>query len=160
MEVKYLVRPAKPSWNDPTLPDPEQPLAAPGRCYTAAIGKRLAKHDAKPDLLLSSPAVRALATAEAIAAHVMQVSPNTELTDHAHRLSGEITLLPTCAVAAFRFDAVMAGRRNDVARPVALDDPRRPQGRPNRGRGGARTPRPRQLPFASQEGLARPPPPA
>ena len=36
---------------------------------------------------------------------VMFVSHNPELTELAHRLSSEITHMPTCAVAGFTFDA-------------------------------------------------------
>jgi phosphohistidine phosphatase len=41
-----------------------------GRRDAPKMGKRLAKRDVKPDLILSSPAVRALATAEIIAKKV------------------------------------------------------------------------------------------
>ena len=36
---------------------------------------------------------------------VMLFGHNPELTELAHRLSGEITHMPTCAVAEFTFDA-------------------------------------------------------
>ena len=99
----------------------------------------MAKRDVKPDLILSSPAVRALRTAEIIAKkldyrrkivvderlyavgagdlldvihqigdkveRVMLFGHNPGLTELAHRLSGEITHMPTCAVAEFTFDA-------------------------------------------------------
>ena len=103
------------------------------------MGERLAKRDVKPDLILSSPAVRALATAEIVAKRldyaikdivvderlygadpddlldvihelgekpkrVMLFGHNPEFAELAHRLSSEITDLPTCAVAEFRFD--------------------------------------------------------
>ena len=67
MKTLCLVRHAKSSWDDATLPDRERPLAERGWRELATIGKRLAQRERRPDLILSSPATRALATAEAIA---------------------------------------------------------------------------------------------
>ncbi len=104
------------------------------------MGKRLAKRDVTADLILSSPASRALTTAQLIARQidfkpknivvddrlypgavdgllsiihelddkldrVMLVGHNPALAELAQRLSREITHMPTCAVAEFRFDA-------------------------------------------------------
>ena len=84
--------------------------------------------------------MRSLATAEAIVARVMLVGHNPELIDLAHRLLGEITQLPTCAVAAFRFDGSWSAVGKTKPAPVAIDNPRKPQGRPGRGRDRPRTP--------------------
>ena len=67
MKTLFLVRHAKSSRDDPALPDRERPLNDRGMRDAAKMGKRLAKEDARPDVILSSPAVRALATAEIIA---------------------------------------------------------------------------------------------
>jgi phosphohistidine phosphatase len=49
---------------------------------------------------------------------------NPELTELAHRLSSEITQLPTCAVAEFRFDAKSWSSIGKAKpRKVALDYP-------------------------------------
>src|SRR5215470_8706335 len=66
MKTLYLVRHAKSSRDDPSLPDKERPLNKRGRRDAPRMGERLAKRDVKPDLILSSPAVRALATAEIV----------------------------------------------------------------------------------------------
>lgn len=63
----FLVRHAKSSWDDVALPDKERPLADRGKRDAPMMGKRLAKRQVKPDLILSSPARRALSTAEIIA---------------------------------------------------------------------------------------------
>jgi phosphohistidine phosphatase len=63
----FLVRHAKSSWDDVALPDKERPLADRGKRDAPMMGKRLAKHQVKPDLILSSPARRALSTAEIFA---------------------------------------------------------------------------------------------
>jgi len=67
MRKLFLVRHAKSSWSDPAIPDEKRPLDARGKRDAPRMGKRLAKRDVKPDLMVSSPAKRALATARAMA---------------------------------------------------------------------------------------------
>ena len=125
------------------------------------MGKRLAKRDVKPDMILSSPAKRGLTTAQIIAKKldyklksmvvddrlyggeaddllnvihelggklqcVMLFGHNPELTELAHRLSSEITQLPTCAIAEFKFDAKSWSSIGKAEpRKVALYHPRK-----------------------------------
>ena len=70
MKTLFLVRHAKSSRDDPSLPDRDRPLDDRGMQDAPKMGKRLAKRDVKPDLLLSSPALRALTTAHLIAEEV------------------------------------------------------------------------------------------
>lgn len=67
MKTLFLVRHAKSSRNDPTLPDRARPLDDRGRQDAPRMGKRLTKRGVKPELLMSSPALRALTTAQLIA---------------------------------------------------------------------------------------------
>ena len=67
MKTLFLIRHAKSSWDDTALPDKDRPLNDRGRRDAPKMGERLAKRDVKPSLILSSPAVRALRTAEIIA---------------------------------------------------------------------------------------------
>jgi phosphohistidine phosphatase len=67
MKTLILVRHAKSSRDDPTLPDRQRPLEARGERDAATMSKRLSRRHAKPELIVSSPAVRALATAKLIA---------------------------------------------------------------------------------------------
>ncbi|WP_372525226.1 SixA phosphatase family protein [Piscinibacter sp.] len=67
MKTLFLVRHAKSSWDDATLSDRERPLNERGLREVQEMGRRLAERGVKPDLVISSPAVRARATAEAIA---------------------------------------------------------------------------------------------
>jgi phosphohistidine phosphatase len=67
MKVLTLIRHAKSSWDDPTLPDMERPLNGRRKHDAPMMGKRLAKRGVSADLVVSSPAVRALTTTEIIA---------------------------------------------------------------------------------------------
>ncbi|MGY3864286.1 SixA phosphatase family protein [Aeromonas bivalvium] len=135
-----LVRHGKSSWEDQGRPDRARPLAERGLRDAPLMGKRLAHDKVRPDLILSSPASRALSTAHIMAEVlgypsgeivtderlygsdagvllevmgelgdgfrcVMLFGHDPELTDLAHRFSGKITRMPTCAVARFTFDA-------------------------------------------------------
>ena len=67
MKRLFLIRHAKSSWDDGALRDKDRPLNERGKRDAPKVGERLAKRRVKPDLILSSPATRALATAEIIA---------------------------------------------------------------------------------------------
>ena len=140
MKALILVRHAKSSWDDPDLPDKDRPLNARGKRDAPMMGKRLAVQGVKVDLILSSPAIRAIKTARIFADelgyklkniavddrlypgamkdllgivhnlgsnlnHAMLVGHDPALSKLAHRLSSEITHMPTCAVAEFKFNA-------------------------------------------------------
>jgi phosphohistidine phosphatase len=70
MKTLFLVRHAKSSRDDPALSDRERPLNDRGQKDAPMMGQRLAKRHVKPDFIISSPAVRALATAQAIAREI------------------------------------------------------------------------------------------
>lgn len=67
MKTLLLVRHAKSSWDYPELADIERPLNERGLRNAPEMGRRLALRGVRPDLILSSPAVRALTTARLIA---------------------------------------------------------------------------------------------
>lgn len=62
-----LVRHAKSSWNAPELSDFERPLNPRGRREAPAMAQRLKQLEQTPDLLLTSPALRAITTARVFA---------------------------------------------------------------------------------------------
>jgi phosphohistidine phosphatase len=62
-----LFRHAKSSWSDPELPDNERPLTSRGERDAPAMAVRLIARGDRPDVILTSHAVRATATARAIA---------------------------------------------------------------------------------------------
>ncbi|MEO8068449.1 MAG: histidine phosphatase family protein [Flavobacteriales bacterium] len=67
MLTLYLIRHAKSSWDDALQADFHRPLNARGLRDAPAMGKYFAARNEPVDLFLSSPAVRALATARAVA---------------------------------------------------------------------------------------------
>ena len=67
MKTLFLIRHAKSSRDDPALADKDRPLNDRGQRDAPKMGKRLAKRNVAPDLILSSPATRALKTAQIIA---------------------------------------------------------------------------------------------
>ena len=67
MKELVLVRHAKSSWTDSSLDDSERPLNKRGERDAPEMGTRLARRKHRPDLIVSSPAVRALETARIIA---------------------------------------------------------------------------------------------
>ena len=88
MKTLILIRHAKSSWDDDSLEDKQRPLNDRGLRDAPVMGKRLkrqAKHGDKPDLILSSPAIRAVTTAELIADEIgyprRQVKVNDQLYD-------------------------------------------------------------------------------
>jgi len=62
-----LVRHAKSSWKDPGATDFERTLHARGHRDAPVMGARLRARGVAPDVLVTSPAVRALATARILA---------------------------------------------------------------------------------------------
>ena len=67
VKTLVLVRHAKSSWKDASLPDRDRPLNRRGKRDAPEMGRRLADLVGTPDLIVASPAVRALATARSIA---------------------------------------------------------------------------------------------
>jgi len=66
-KILYLVRHAKSSWKDPWLADRDRPLNKRGRRSAPDMGRRMLVQGHRPDLIVSSPAKRALSTARNIA---------------------------------------------------------------------------------------------
>jgi phosphohistidine phosphatase len=67
LKTLFLVRHAKSSWDDLSLPDSDRPLNDRGKRDAPRMGDRLAKRKVKIDLILSSPARRATKTARIFA---------------------------------------------------------------------------------------------
>lgn len=67
MKTLLIMRHAKSSWKKATLPDHERPLNKRGQLAAPRMGKRLRESELVPQAILSSTAVRASATAAAVA---------------------------------------------------------------------------------------------
>ncbi len=86
MKTLLALRHAKSSWSDPALDDRERPLNARGRRDAPRVGALVREHRLTPDLIISSDALRARLTAEAVAEHA--------------RYDGEILLEPCLYLAS------------------------------------------------------------
>jgi len=71
LKTLFLVRHAKSSWKDTSLPDLLRPLNKRGRRDAPAMGRRLVGRGIEVELVLSSPAMRAQQTAEALAEELL-----------------------------------------------------------------------------------------
>ena len=66
MRRLHLLRHAKSSWDDGALRDRERPLAPRGRRATRRIARWAGSHDVRPQLVVSSSAVRARETLQGV----------------------------------------------------------------------------------------------
>lgn len=75
----FLCRHAKSSWSEPGLADKERPLNERGKNDAPLIGNILKNKQEFPDLIISSPAKRALKTAKLIAEKLDYKTKNIEV---------------------------------------------------------------------------------
>lgn len=78
MKTLYLVRHAKSSWDEPYKSDFERALTKRGMNDSSTIAELLCKKNIKPDLIISSPATRALLTAQIFAGKLMYPANNIQ----------------------------------------------------------------------------------
>jgi phosphohistidine phosphatase len=81
MKRLYLIRHAKSSWKESGVDDIDRPLNKRGKRDASFMGQRLKKYGMSPDLILSSPAKRALRTARIIAKELGYPKENIETRD-------------------------------------------------------------------------------
>ncbi len=67
MKILTIVRHAKSSWKDSSLPDDKRPLNRRGERDAPEMGRRIQEHGIRPSLIVSSPANRAWTTAKVVA---------------------------------------------------------------------------------------------
>jgi len=65
-----LVRHAKSSWKDTSLNDIQRPLNKRGKKDAPKMGKYMAEHNIQPEVIFSSPGLRALTTARLISVRI------------------------------------------------------------------------------------------
>lgn len=78
MRTLFLIRHAKSSWADLNIHDFDRPLNDRGKKNAPFMGKLLAKEKILPDLIISSPAKRAITTARKIAKEINYSIPKIE----------------------------------------------------------------------------------
>jgi phosphohistidine phosphatase len=111
MKTLFLVRHAKASRDNPALPDHERPLHERGHEDAPLMGGRLAQRHVKPDLIISSPAVRALSTAQAFA-HALGYEPQRIASEARLYASTADTLLAVVRSLDKKLDCVMLFSHN------------------------------------------------
>jgi phosphohistidine phosphatase len=92
VKTLLLVRHAKSSRDDATLADRDRPLNDRGLRDAPKMGERLAKRDVKPDLILSSPALRAHTTAQLMAKKLDYKARDIVMDDRIYASSPRILL--------------------------------------------------------------------
>jgi phosphohistidine phosphatase len=81
MKTLYIVRHAKSSWENPSLSDHDRPLLETGVRKTLRIAEFLKEKGIRPELLLSSTAIRAFETARVIARELEYPEEKIEVSD-------------------------------------------------------------------------------
>jgi len=88
MHTLYLLRHAKSSWSDPTLPDHERPLARRGRRDAKRIAKHLVRLGIEPELVLCSSAERTRETLELLRS-ALGATPKVRLEEELYAASSD-----------------------------------------------------------------------
>ena len=88
MKTLYLVRHGKSSWKQPQLADIDRPLNKRGKNDAPFIGELLAEKRIKPDLVISSPAKRAMKTALAVTDKIGYPSKKIIINENVYESSG------------------------------------------------------------------------
>jgi phosphohistidine phosphatase len=87
VKTLFLIRHAESSRDDPTLHDRERPLNDRGCRDAQSMGQRLAGREAEPELIVSSPALRALTTAQFIADEIGHAREDIAIDDRLYASS-------------------------------------------------------------------------
>ncbi len=104
-KVLYLYRHAKSSWDDPSVPDFDRPLAKRGLKVAPSMGKFMKKQGVDPDLIICSPARRAMQTLE-LTMPKAGIDCDIELREDVYEASGS-NLKKCIAAIDDRFKIVM-----------------------------------------------------
>jgi phosphohistidine phosphatase len=113
MKTLYILRHAKSSWKFEELSDHDRPLNKRGRTDAPLIGQELALNNAKPQLILSSPAVRALSTATLVAKELDYDADDIVVDERIYGASAE-ELLEVTREAPTEVDSLMLVGHNEA----------------------------------------------
>ncbi len=115
----YLLRHAKSSWDDPTLPDHDRPLAARGRRAADRIGRYLREARVEPALVICSSSLRTRETLEQLGAPFTEPTRvRVERSVYAARADALLSLLRGLPAAAD--SALLIGHNPGVQDLVVL----------------------------------------
>ncbi|MFC1891451.1 histidine phosphatase family protein [Thermodesulfobacteriota bacterium] len=92
MKTLTMIRHAKSTWEHHDIDDIDRPLDSEGRRDAVIMGKVLSKRGFNPDLIISSPALRTIRTAEAITSAI-KCSETSILMDEKLYLAGPDEIL-------------------------------------------------------------------
>ena len=115
MRILTLVRHAKSSRDYPELSDFERPLNGRGRKEAPVVAARLRKADIKPDLLLSSPATRAITTARLFAEELNMHLDEIQLNPHIYEASAWTLLHIVRALPPEHFEVMLFGHNPGIS---------------------------------------------
>jgi phosphohistidine phosphatase len=82
MKTLYLVRHAKSDWTMEGQPDIDRPLNERGYLDAHLMSKHLYKENVRPDLIISSPAIRAMSTALIFAGNLRYSKENIRIKEN------------------------------------------------------------------------------
>lgn len=99
MKVLYLVRHAKSSWKDTTLPDHKRPLLEKGKKRTKKVIDFLWQKKVSVNYMISSPAVRAYETSMHLAKALNYPVEKIQLSPHAYYGDAQKLFNLICAVS-------------------------------------------------------------
>jgi phosphohistidine phosphatase len=122
MKRLYLLRHAKSSWKDTSLPDHDRPLAGRGRRAAKAIARHLREHGIEPELVLCSSARRARETLERIEPALATPTVRVEVDLYA---ASAPALLERLQAVPDTVESVMLIGHNPGLQDLALDLARR-----------------------------------
>jgi len=114
-----LLRHAKSSWKDASLPDRERPLNSRGKVEAPMMGKLMAKHGLDPELVLCSPARRTRDTLALVLPELKQ-EPKVEYADGLYHCTPTEMLAMLKAVPPAVTGVLLVGHNPELQR-FALD---------------------------------------
>jgi len=117
MKTLILLRHAKSSWDDDSLPDHDRPLAPRGRRAAPAVAARLRELDVVPDYVISSTSVRTRQTLQLAGDHLE--SPTVDF-DEAVYLAGPGRLLRIVQDADDSIETLMLVGHNPGMHELAM----------------------------------------
>jgi phosphohistidine phosphatase len=118
MKTLYITRHAKSSWSDGSLSDFERPLNKRGLRDAPFMGKLLSKQSMVPDIILSSPATRAITTAQLLSEELGYASDDIAIYNELYE-SGVQNYLDTLSALDDRYNSAMVVGHNPTLTMLA-----------------------------------------